>query len=45
MVGVVRIKFGRINEKENYPTYNEMYHKDFNNVDLDISNQNERYPS
>ena len=34
VVGEVRTKLGRLNDKENYPTYNEKYHKELNNVDL-----------
>ena len=45
MVGKVRSKLGRLNDKKNYPTYNERYHKEFNNVDLDRSSLNEKIPN
>ena len=45
VVGKVWEKLGRLNDKENYPTYNERHHKEFNNVDLDRSSLNEKYPS
>ena len=41
VVGKVRTKLGTLNDKENYPTYNERYHKEVSNVDLDRSSLNE----
>ena len=35
VIGKVREKLGRLIDKENYPTYNERDHKEFNNLDLD----------
>ena len=35
VVGKIRTKLRRLNDKENDPTYNERYHNEFNNVDLD----------
>ena len=44
MVGKVKTELGWLNDKENFPTYNERYHKEFNNVDLDKSSLNEKNP-
>ena len=41
MVGKVMTNMGRLNDKENYPSYNERYHTEFNNVVFDRSSLNE----
>ena len=45
VVGKVRAKLGRLNDKENYPPYSERYHQEFNGVDLDRSSLNEVNPN
>ena len=45
MGGAIKKTFGRIKENENYPTFCEMYQKEFNNVDLDRSSLNKKYPN
>ena len=44
MVGAVRIKLRKIKEKENCPTYSEMYHNGYDSVDKDRSSLDEKYP-
>ena len=45
MVVKVRAKLGRLNDKENNPTYNERYHKDLSNVELYRSTLNKENPN
>ena len=45
VVGEVKSKSRRLTDKENYPTWLEMYHKEFSNVDLDRSSQKEENPN
>ena len=45
VVGEVKAKSGMLTKKENCATYSEIYHKEFNNVDLDRSSLNGKYPN
>ena len=45
MVGEVEAKLGGLKVMGSCPSQREMYHKEFNIVDLDRSSQNYRYPS
>ena len=44
-VSKVRTKLGRLSDKENYPTYNERYHKELSNIDLEGSSLNKKNPN
>ena len=45
MVGEVKAKLGRLKVMGNCPTQREMYHREFNIVDLDRSTLKEKYPN
>ena len=45
VVGEGKAMSGMLIDKENYPTWLEMYHKEFSIVDLDRSSQKEENPN
>ena len=45
VVNKYKTNLGGLNDKENYSTYNEGYHKELSNVDLDRSSLNEENPN